>query len=402
MSSDPWERSSWPEAAPAGSLADDRPDSPSERAAEDPGPRRGPVERDSAPPIPAASLRRRGLTDQSPFGIGFFGTLGALAALAVGTALLQLQTLVLLIVLSLFIALGANPVVEFWIRRGVRRGLAVLGVVLVGLGLLALGLAAVLPVALAQVNQLGTAVPIALERLAQLPQLAALDADYQLTERLTGFIASGQWADRAFGGILGAGVFVANSVFSLVVTVVLTIYFLISLPTIKRTIYQLAPASRRPRARYLADKTMRQVGGYLSGMAVVSLCSATFAFIFLNIIGMGRYGLALAFVVAIFAFIPLVGSTISLIIVTLICFAVGVVPGVAYLIYGIVYQQLDAYLIQPRIFHRSVNIPGVVVVIAATAGGLLNGVLGAILAIPMAAVIMVLYRDVLIPRLDRS
>lgn len=69
----------------------------------------------------------------------------------------------------------------------------------------------------------------------------------------------------------------------------------------------------------------------------------------------------------------------------------------AYLIYGIVYQQLDAYLIQPRIFHRSVNIPGVVVVIAATAGGLLNGVLGAILAIPMAAVIMVLYRDVLIP-----
>nr|WP_281370039.1 AI-2E family transporter [Naumannella cuiyingiana] len=338
----------------------------------------------------------------SPFAVGFLGTLGVLAALGVGLMVIRLQSVIMLVVLSLFIALGLNPLVEFLTRRGLRRGIGVLGVAVIGLGLVALALWAIIPIVIDQVNSLSAAMPAVLDRLLTNPRIAALDHDYQISQRLSDFIGSGQWANQAFGGLLGAGVAVANTVFSLVVTIVLTLYFLISLPSIKRAIYQLAPASRRPRARYLADKMMRQVGGYLTGMFFVSLCAATCAFIFLNIAGIGRYALALAIVVALFAFIPLVGSTISLTIVALIGFSLSIPQGVACVIYGLVYQQFDAYVIQPRVFQRSVDVPGVIVVIAAISGGILYGVVGAILAIPVAAVLLLLYREVLVPRLDRS
>ncbi|MGY4720420.1 AI-2E family transporter [Naumannella cuiyingiana] len=356
---------------------------------------------EAPPPAPSGPIRS-GLAQMSPFAVGFLGTLGVLAALGVGLMVIRLQSVIMLVVLSLFIALGLNPLVEFLTRRGLRRGIGVLGVAVIGLGLVALALWAIIPIVIDQVNSLSAAMPAVLDRLLTNPRIAALDHDYQISQRLSDFIGSGQWANQAFGGLLGAGVAVANTVFSLVVTIVLTLYFLISLPSIKRAIYQLAPASRRPRARYLADKMMRQVGGYLTGMFFVSLCAATCAFIFLNIAGIGRYALALAIVVALFAFIPLVGSTISLTIVALIGFSLSIPQGVACVIYGLVYQQFDAYVIQPRVFQRSVDVPGVIVVIAAISGGILYGVVGAILAIPVAAVLLLLYREVLVPRLDRS
>ena len=126
------------------------------------------------------------------------------------------------------------------------------------------------------------------------------------------------------------------------------------------------------------------------------------AFVFLNVIGLSQYALALTVVVGLFAFVPLVGTTISMIIVSIIAFSSSPTTGLITLIFFLAYQQFDAYFIQPRVFSHSVQVPSVLVMLAAISGYLLLGMIGAILAIPVMAALLLLYREVLLPHLDRS
>ena len=103
-----------------------------------------------------------------------------------------------------------------------------------------------------------------------------------------------------------------------------------------------------------------------------------------------------------FAFIPLVGPTIAMLIVAVVAFSTSTTTGIITIIFFVVYQQVDAYLIQPRIFQRSVNVPGPLIVIAALSGGILFGIPGALIAIPTMASALLIYREVLIPALDRA
>jgi len=183
---------------------------------------------------------------------------------------------------------------------------------------------------------------------------------------------------------------------------VLTIYFMASLPTIKETIYALAPASRRARARYLADEIFRGVSGYITGMFVIVTVASVCAFVFMNIAGLGAYSLALGFVVAMFCFIPLVGSSLAMITVALVGFAVNPPIGVATIIYFLIYQQFDAYLLYPTVMKRTVKVPGALVVLCAIIGGMLFGVIGAVIAIPTTAAVLLLYREIVQPALDAS
>jgi predicted PurR-regulated permease PerM len=107
-------------------------------------------------------------------------------------------------------------------------------------------------------------------------------------------------------------------------------------------------------------------------------------------------------VVGLLALIPVVGTTVSTIILSIVAFAFSPTTGFITLGFFLVYQQVDAYFIAPRIFARSVQIPAVLVMLAAIAGGTLIGILGAILAIPVTAALLLLYREVLIPHLDRK
>lgn len=342
----------------------------------------------------------RSLLSRKPFPIGFFLTAGAMAAYGLVVMVVQLRTVLILVMLALALALGLNPIVEWLHRRGVRRGFCVL---LVALGFMALlGLAgwAVFPVASEQVNGLIIAAPHYLDNLRQNPQIAAFDAQFHVIDRIIAFLTSGELIALGFGGIVGAGAAVANVVFSVIMTVVLTVYFLASLPAIKEVVYQLSPASRRPRVRSLANEMFNRVGGYVSGMFLVVMLSSSVAFLFLNIVGLTEYALALAVVVALFAFVPLVGTTISMIIVSIVAYATSPTIGLVTLIFFLCYQQVDAYFIQPRIFSSSVKVPGVMVILAAMSGGFLLGIIGAVLAIPVMAALLLLYREVLVPHLD--
>ncbi|MCL2465448.1 MAG: AI-2E family transporter, partial [Micrococcales bacterium] len=347
--------------------------------------------------------RRPGLLDHGPFQVGFFGALGVLAA--VGLVLLagQLQTIIVLVLLSLVIALGLNPAVEFLHRRGLRRGLCVLVVILALLIILGLAGWAIVPVASVQINQLINLAPDFLNNLLKNPQIAQINQQFDVVTWLQNSLTSGNLVTGAFGGIMGATTFVANMVFSVVITVVFTLYFLISLPTFKEVIYQLAPASRRSRVRYLANEMLTRIGGYVSRLFIVALIDSTMSLILLNVVGLFGFpqisglSLAVAAIVAILSFVPLVGAMIWIVMIVLICFAFSPVLGVIVLLYLLAWQQVDAYLIQPRIFSNAVKVPGVLIILAAVSGGLLLGVIGAILAVPIMAACMLLYREVLIP-----
>lgn len=351
---------------------------------------------------PAIGAKRISFTERSPFVVGFALTLGGLAAWWLLTMLTQLGNALVIMVLSLFLALGLNPIVEFLNRRRIRRGVAVFLVALAVVIVLGLAMWAVIPVLTKQVNGLIQNAPAYLEGLRQNPTIGAWDAQYQIIGRINELLLSGTLLTNLFGGILGAGRAVANIFFSVITTMVLTVYFLASLPAIKDVIYELAPASRRPRVRYLADEMFSRVGGYMSGLFLVALCSSTVTFVYLNVAGLSSYSLTLAVVVAMVAFIPMVGPTSYSVIVTLVAFSVSPTKGLITMIFFLCYLQLDSYVIQPRIFARSVRVPGIVVIVAALCGGFLLGIIGALLAIPTAASLLLLYREVLVPHLDHS
>ena len=124
----------------------------------------------------------------------------------------------------------------------------------------------------------------------------------------------------------------------------MTLYFLAALPTLKRSAYSLAPASRRTRVTVIGDQILRSVGGYVSGAFVIATCAGISSFIFLEFVGLGEYAVALALVVAILDFIPLIGATLGAILVSVIGFANSVGIGVACIIFFVIYQQVENYV----------------------------------------------------------
>ncbi len=350
----------------------------------------------------SAGLRVRSLLERSPFQTGFLAVLGGLLAIGVVGVLGMLQQIIILVVLSLFLALGINPAVEWLVRRHLPRAVAVPIVAVILIAVVVLGGWAVFPVMQEQGMRLFMNAPGYLQALRENPQIASLDQQFKIIDRVTEQVKSGGWVNGLFGGLVGAGRVLANTVFSLIMTIVLTLYFLSSLEQIKGLIYQLAPASRRPRVRYLANEMFSRIGGYLTGMFIDVTLWAIGAFIMMNIIGLGQYSLALSFVVMAFAFIPVVGSFISMGIVSIIAFSISPTAGLICLIYFLSYSQVDAYIIQPRIFSQSLNVPPALVILGAISGGILLGIVGALLAIPTVASLILLYREVVVPHLDAA
>lgn len=356
------------------------------------------------PPDPTDESQRPGAPMQrsNPFVFGFFAALGVLVAWGIWNALGEARSALILLIVSMFLAVGLNPLVEWFIRRGLKRGLAVAVVfLLVVLVFAGVGFA-IVPVVTEQVDNLIDNAPQWLDLLNKSRSIQELDQRYQFIDKAKDYVQDPAMAQRAFGGVLGVSKVVANLLFSTFTVLVLTLYLLASLPAIKRAAYSLVPASRRPRVTLLGDQVLGRVGGYVSGQLVVALIAGTSAFIFLEIVGLREYALALAIVLVFTAFIPMVGGLIGTVIITLIGLTAGLWIGVACLAYGVVYQQVENYIIAPRVMRRAVDIPGAVTVIAALLGGTLLGVVGALLAIPTAAAVMLIVREVWVRKADAS
>jgi predicted PurR-regulated permease PerM len=340
------------------------------------------------------------LLRHSPFKIGFFGALGALVAVFLSQQLLSISSILVLLVMAMFLAIGLNPVVEFFMRRGVRRGLSVLLVLVVVLGVLALFVVAIAPVISEQIAAITKNAPGWLDDLQANSQVQKLDEQYDVIAKARDYIQNGDFGQRVFGGALGVGLRVLSALTNSLIVLVLMIYFLASLPSIKHAAYSLAPASRRPRVSDLGDRIIRSTGAYVAGAFFVALCAGISTLVFSFVVGLGDYAFALGFVVGLFSLIPIVGAFVSGALMTLLALTVSPTVALVALVYYIAYQQLESYLIYPRIMTKSVDIPGSVTVVAALVGGSLMGIVGALLAVPVAAALLLLHREVFLKRQD--
>lgn len=340
------------------------------------------------------------LNQRSPFVWGLFGGLGLFLAWWLGNVLVSIGSILILVVVAMFLAVGLNPLVEFLMRRGLKRSWSVLVVIIGVLLALALFVLAIAPVVSNQVANIGDSLPDWLRQLEHNGTIRELDNKYDVIAKVEDYIKNGGLAQRVFGGVLGLGLAVLGFLANAFVVIVLTLYFLASLPSIKKALYDMAPASRRERVSLLGDQVLRTIGGYVSGAFVVALCAGLSTLGFLFIVGLGKYALALALLVALLDVIPMIGATIGAVVVCAIAFATDPTAGFICVGFYIVYQQFENYLIYPRVMARSVEIPGALTVIAALVGASLLGVIGALLAIPTAASILLLVREVLRPRQD--
>jgi predicted PurR-regulated permease PerM len=181
---------------------------------------------------------------------------------------------------------------------------------------------------------------------------------------------------------------------------VLTLYFLGSLNSIKETAYRLVPRSRRTRFRLLSDEIVHQIGGYVAGNLIISLIAGVATFLFLGVLQV-PYALALAIFVAVTDLIPLVGAILGAMVASGVGFLTSFQAGVACVIFFVIYQQIENYLISPRVFKSSVDVPPVATIVGALLGGALLGIVGALLGIPLAAALLLLVREVVVPRQER-
>ncbi len=343
----------------------------------------------------------RPLNRQSPFYVGFVGAFGVLVAYGLYKALGQLTQVITLLVVAFFLTLALNPLVEALSRRGLRRPVSV-AIVFIGLiGVFtALGFVVVPPVA-QQGGLLADNAPKYLDGLLNNRLIQDFDSHYHVVQRFQDEfqkrITDGNFMSGVFGGVLGAGKAVASGFFTFLTVLVLTLYFLSSLPKVKHAAYGLVPASRRPRFISLSEEIMRRVGSYAIGQVAVATINAICSWIMMSIVGI-RYAAVLAVAVGFLGLVPMVGASLGAAVVALVALFDDPRKAAIALVYYVVYQQLENYVVAPRIMQHTISVPGAVTVIAALAGGTLLGVLGALLAIPVAAGLLLIYEEVLLPR----
>lgn len=340
----------------------------------------------------------------SPFYVGFTFALGALLAYLLFQNLTRLTSVFTFMLVALFVTLALEPVVQWLTRRGCTRGLAVLVVFLGFVGALVAVGSLVVPPIVTQVASLVDRAPALLERLANEPWIADLDDRYNVSERLTAELeslaVSSSTISTIFGGVLGAAGWVAGSLVGVLTSVILTLYLLATLPRVKVAAYHLLPRSKRGRVSAIAEEIMRRVGGYALGQGAVATINAACSWVMMRILDV-PYPEMLAVLVGLLGLIPMIGATLGAAVVGAAALTVSPTTMAIVLVYYVIYQQFENYFIVPNIMRRTVSVPGAVTVVAVLVGGTLLGVLGALIAIPVAAGLLLIYHEVLVPRQER-
>jgi predicted PurR-regulated permease PerM len=204
-------------------------------------------------------------------------------------------------------------------------------------------------------------------------------------------------ASRSIGTILGITKSVAAFIFNLLTIGILTVYFMLSLPRMRRGAASLIAPEHRDRWTAVMDESLAKVGGYVSGNITVSIIAGVLAFIALISFGV-PFPAALAVWVAIADLIPVVGATLGAIVCVAVAAFTGIGAAVITAIYFVLYQQVENYLIAPRVMKRAIDLSPAAVIVSTLIGGSLGGFAGALLALPIAATVKVVVKDILFNR----
>jgi predicted PurR-regulated permease PerM len=290
------------------------------------------------------------------------------------------------IAVAVFLAVALEPVVRVT-ERWMSRTWAVLAVFTGLLMLVALFLAVlIIPIA-TQVDDLRDAAPGYLQRLERNQTIRDLNQRYKLVQKAQD--AAKQAPARVFGA---AGRFV-NGVVATLTVLFLTLFLMFELPTMSRGLLSLLSEEQAGRVRLVATDVNRSIGGYVLGNLAISVIAGATVGISLWILGV-PYAAALAVFMGVCDLVPLVGATVGALAAIGVAFATqGVTAGIVMIVINVVYQQFENHILQPIVYRKTVQLSAFLVLVAVLIGGELMGVLGALVAIPIAGSIQLVVRE---------
>ncbi|WP_438874457.1 AI-2E family transporter [Symbioplanes lichenis] len=338
------------------------------------------------------------LSRRNPFLIGLTGGLGVIVAYVIFLGVRNAASILVLIFVALFLAIGLNPAVLRLQKWHFPRWLAVTVLALTVVALLVGGIVALIPPVVTQTGQLVENVPGFIESLQRNETVNDLVQRYDLLTKVQNAINAGT-VTNALGGVVGGARLLFGTIFNVLTVMVLTIYFMASFERMKSAAYALVPASRRTRVRLLTDEILTKVGAYMVGALAIAVLAGLSTWVFAVIVGLA-YPFALAVVVAVCDLIPQIGATLGAVIVSLIALADSITTGIVSIVFFLVYQQIENYLIYPNVMRRSVKVSDVAAITAALLGVGLFGVLGALIAIPLVAAVQLIIREVVNPSME--
>jgi predicted PurR-regulated permease PerM len=327
-------------------------------------------------------------------------TVTVVAVLTVIAALAAVANIVILIVISAVLAIGLDPAVRFFERRGSSRGRAVAVIFLAVLAFIVLFASLVVPALVRQVGELADNIPTYVDELGQREDaLGRYFRQTDVAEKLKDFVADlPSKITESFGTIVGVAGKVGSAIFNLITVGILTIYFMLSLPRMRRSASLIFPKDSRERGEIVMDRSIDRIGGYVAGNLTTSLICGFAALLFFLILGILQVGISYAVPLAIWAgiadLIPAVGAYIGAAPAVIVGFFAGPVNGVLILAYFLAYQQFENYYIVPRVMRNAVNLSSAAVIISTLVFGSLFGFAGALLALPAAATIKVVLMEV--------
>jgi predicted PurR-regulated permease PerM len=345
--------------------------------------------------VPGRAINRR-----SPFFVGMAAAAGVAVTYGLVELILKARSVLILIGLALFIAAGLDPVVGWLCRHRIPRWAAVATVTAGVIAVIGGFLAAALPPLATQTTALVDHLPHYMHELQDHNSaLGRFNTRYHVQQRITSLITTK--GSALIGGVIGAGALVLSAVSSMVLVLVLSVYFLASLPATKLFAYRLVPHSRRSRVILIGDEILAKVGGYMLGNILTSVIAGVGTFFWMLAFGI-PYPILLALLVMLLDLVPVIGSTIGGAVVSLVALTVSLPVAIGTLAFYIGYRLAEDYLIVPRVMGRTVQVPAIVSMVAVLIGGVLLGIIGALIAIPVAAAIRIVLNEVTFRRLDQS
>lgn len=341
----------------------------------------------------------------NPFYFGFVASLGALSAFVLMRALASASQVFVLILVALFLATGLNPAVEAIRKRGLSRTTSVTIIFTSVILLVIIFGALVVPPLVSQGTQLIETAPDLLNQLKDNPTIASINNQYgiidSLQTKLSSVTSDGTLLISAFGGVIGVGKSVLSGTFTALTILVLTLYFITSLPQAINLGLKLVPSSRRPRVALLTDAVIARVGAFVGSQILVSALAASFMTLLAVFLGLPS-PIAIGIIIFVCGLVPLIGHFIGAAIFTTIALTQSVSIGVFGFVVYVVYVQIENYVLTPKIMKRSLAVPGAITIISALIGTSLLGLVGGLLAVPIAASVILILDEVVIPRADKS
>ena len=330
--------------------------------------------------------------------------LGVLLAVVVAIKFVLLaQAGLTLVVIALFLALALNPVVEFVERRGVARGPAVGVVYVLALCVLVLLGSVFIPPLLDQISKLVSALPTLVDELTKgHGPLGFLERKYQVVERVrsltTGRNANGMLgqAASAFAAVKG----IATTVLGAIIIAFLTFFMLLEGPDWRRRVTDLVSDGNRGVIERIGAGVYRSVGGFVTGNLVASLLAGIVATVIMLVTGV-PYAVSLGLFVAIIELVPYVGPLVATIVVTSVALTVGLAPALVALGLLVAYHAIEGHTLRPILYGRAVQLSPLAILVAILLGTEIAGILGALVAIPVAGSIQVIIRELVLRRDER-